>query len=740
MASRSQQPTYDFLTGASSPTRPPSRQPLRETFRQSQIAKPDHANEDLRAQINTLQYEVESLKQERELTLLRHEQELRDTQNKAEADFRRAQAAESTGSHATKRYDALVRELREEQDRAANEKADFERKLRSTQDSNQNLTEELAEARGELESQERSNNYKYHELQIKFDAVQRGFEELRQDLDAKADLLQTTQQRLSQRETEVEDLESEIMRLKAQAGDAGTLALIKRELSDQVAHIKKLEATNRDQLVELKQLRKQHKSIEVVEEEKRSLENRLLVMNDLRKELGETQLQKQMLEDERKSWSSYLENEGSDDGDLHFRSPEDMARAFISERIEKASLIEQLGAVKAENAPKDGLIKDLEEEKAKAIAELEKQISLVNTATDGKARSRLERQRTLASKEVEYLRAQLKNFDAEESEFQPDKYDAQKSVRIQELEDLLDQHRSELQSLHTQLSAQEDKENAAPTPGSKRKRTSDTPDLDEAPSRRLEELRSKARTLQEALTAQQTRNTVLEKDLAAHKTQLTSLKSSSRTRILELRSNPTADAEALKLSTLTRLKEENAALLERLQTAGSFRDANDNNDDDDAPSDRRSTQRALKSVPWPTYAGAQADIAALQQEVALRDKKMLRLRQIFAAKSAEFREAVASVLGWKMDFLPNGRVRLTSLLYPGVGGSSGEGEEGAVANSIVFDGEKGEMKVSGGPRSAFFGEIRGLIEFWVDGRGTIPGFLAACTLDFYDKSTQAARM
>ncbi|KAF2237410.1 M protein repeat protein [Viridothelium virens] len=738
MAARNQQPTYDFLTGASSPTRPPSRQPLRETFRQSQIAKPDHSNEDLRAQINTLQYELESLKQERELTLLRHEQELRDTQNKAEADFRRAQAAESTGSHATKRYDALMQELREEQDRAANEKADFERKLRSTLDSNQNITEELAEARGELESQERSSDHKYDELQTKFDAVQRGFEELRQDLNAKVDLLQATQQRLSQRETEVEDLESEIMRLKAQAGDTDTLALIKRELSDQVAHIKKLESTNRDQLGELKQLRKQHKSIEVVEEEKRSLENRLLVMNDLRKELGETQLQKQMLEDERESWSSYLENERSDDGDLHFRSPEDMARAFINERVEKASLIEQLGAIKADNAPKDGLIKDLEEEKAKVVAELEKQISLVNTATDSKTRTRLERQRTLALKEVEYLRAQLKNFDAEESEFQPDKYDAQKSVRIQELEDLLDQHRSELQSLHTQLSAQEDKENAAPTPGSKRKRTSHSPELDEAPSRRLEELRHKTRTLQEALTAQQTRNTVLEKDLAAHKTQLTSLKSSSRTRILELRSNPTTDAEALKLSTLTRLKEENAALLEQLQAAGSSRDDDDDNDNDDAPTNRRSTQRRLKSVPWPTYAGAQADIASLQKEVELRDKKMLRLRQIFAAKSSEFREAVASVLGWKMDFLPNGRVRLTSLLYPGVG-PSGEGE-GAEGNSIVFDGEKGEMKVSGGPRSAFFGEIRGLIEFWVDGRGTVPGFLAACTLDFYDKSTQAARM
>jgi mitotic spindle assembly checkpoint protein MAD1 len=52
---------------------------------------------------------------------------------------------------------------------------------------------------------------------------------------------------------------------------------------------------------------------------------------------------------------------------------------------------------------------------------------------------------------------------------------------------------------------------------------------------------------------------------------------------------------------------------------------------------------------------------------------------------------------------------------------------------IEFDGEKGTMKVSGGVQSAFAREIRGLIEFWVDGKGQIPCFLAAMTLEFYEK-------
>lgn len=82
-------PTYDFLAGASSPP-PPA---LREQLRASQVVRShaDPANEDLRAQLNTLQYELDTLKQERELAKLQHQQEIRDIQNKSEADFRRAQ-------------------------------------------------------------------------------------------------------------------------------------------------------------------------------------------------------------------------------------------------------------------------------------------------------------------------------------------------------------------------------------------------------------------------------------------------------------------------------------------------------------------------------------------------------------------------------------------------------------------------------------------------------------------------
>lgn len=53
----------------------------------------DIGNEDLRAQVKTLQYELESFKQERDLNNLRHDKELRDVQLKAEETFRKAQVS-----------------------------------------------------------------------------------------------------------------------------------------------------------------------------------------------------------------------------------------------------------------------------------------------------------------------------------------------------------------------------------------------------------------------------------------------------------------------------------------------------------------------------------------------------------------------------------------------------------------------------------------------------------------------
>lgn len=705
MASRKRNdPSFNFLTGEPIHNSPKqAREPLRETFRTtlraSQNAAPhtviasDTVNEDLRTQVNTLRYELETAKQDQEKLKLEHNAETRDAQNRAEAEYRKAQQAEAASSLATKKYEGLQREFSESQARSENERKDLQKRLQASQTRASQLQEDADEAKEELASSQRQSEHRYNTLQRECKTLKESVEDFKEKAEEKAHALQVAQRKLVEKETEVGDLEAEVLRLKAITGDAETIAVIKKELSEQVAHIKKLENLTREQNTELKQYRRQQKAIEVIEEEKRTLDVKLRLAADLQSQLNEAKVRNEALEAERNSWTSYLENEA--ETDAQFESPEDLARAYIRERFEKTDYMNRLGEIQPELTVKETTIQALEDEKAKLQAELTqlKTATPVPSADETKARARLERQKNLATKEVEFLRAQVKAFDDEEREMHPDNFDAAKTSRIKELEDLVDAYRSEIATLQKDLATP-----AQPiTIAAGQKRAHD----DESTDERVGELRRKNRALQDDHAALTKRIKLLESEYKAQHSQLKKLKESSRVRVLELQSNPTADAEALKLSTVRTLREANAQLLAQLQG-----------------------QAVPSSVPAAQLAATQALLDERDVAISSLTKKEKRLKTIWAAKALEFREAVASILGWKLDFMPNGRVKVTSMFRP---------EDGEEENSIVFDGEKGTMKVSGGERSAFAGEIRDSIVYWVEGRKEIPCFLAALTMEFWEK-------
>lgn len=589
----------------------------------------------------------------------------------------------------------------------------MEKKLRNLQEQNRSLIEDVEEGQTELSSVDRQYKHQLQEIESKHVTLQKNLNDLRTDLENKTSTLQTTQERLSQKESEMGRLESEVLRLKAQNGDAETLAVIKRELSETVAHIRKLESTNRDQSAELRHFRRNHKVVEIVEEEKRVLEHKLSLMEDLRRDLREAQLQRQILEDERQSWTSYLKNEAGAGIGVEFDTPEALARALVQQRLENASLVERLGALHPELSEKDEIIKSLEDERNGIKVEMEKIRATANGAGDSRLKTRLERQRALAVKEVEYLREQLQTFDSEELTYHSEnQFDGQKTKRIQSLESLVDQYRSELHSLNETISMHGANQSPQLPPPLKRPHPSDEPD------ERIGQLSRKNRQLADTLSALQQQHAVLQTDHAATNTYLSALKTASQTRILALRDNPTAAAAGLKLSTLATLREENQALLAQLE--------------------RRSPP--AQSVPAASLASARDEIRALQAVVRDKDKSMQRHMEAWSKTGHSLRLAVASLLGWQMDPTPGGKYRLTSLFTPSGGGDDDDDDDtdnGGEKGYLMFDGEGGKMTISGGAAGGFAREIGGLVAEWVDGRGSIPAFMAALTLDFYERSTRA---
>jgi mitotic spindle assembly checkpoint protein MAD1 len=710
---RANQPTWDFITGGE--PSPQLRQPLREVSKQPTTASRSDINtEEIRAQLRATQYELDSLKQERELHELQQQRELRDLQTRAENDFRRAQVADAASEAAKRKLDALVREVQEVRDRAENEKLAFERKTRDLKDDAQTLREELEEANSMLASHERQTKHTSQELEQRHAALQASVEDIQQDLNGKVLALQTAQQKLKSCEQERGLLENEVLRLKAQTGDSETLAVIKKELTEQVTYIRKIEVINREQGAEIKSLRKQQKSVDVLEEEKRALETKLSLMDNLRKELNEAQLQRRILQDEKLEWTSFLEAQASNNGEFEFKTPEQMARALMQERLERLDLVDKIGIMQPELSAKDETIQSLQSEKDELRMEMAKlkegsAVASAGSSGDSKARLRLERQKNLLQKEAEYLRAQLKNQEAEDAEFTPGQIDEKQAQRMAELESMVENYQKEVQALQADL-AKLEADPAPPAAHAKRGRSDDDVNDDE----RLGEMRRKCRTLQDEIEALQNRNKVLKAEAKASASQIKALKESSKTRVLELRNNPTAEAETVKLSAIRTLREENAALLAQMEGRA---------------------DSTLRVVPVSTLENIREQMAEGEAQRVQNEKKTMRLKQIWSAKSLEFREAVCSILGWRLDFMPNGRVQATSELYPT---SYCDGEQ--QQNSIIFDGEKGTMKISGGPQSLFAKEIKSLIEFWVDGRKEIPCFLAACTLEFYDRSTRAQNM
>ena len=192
----------------------------------------------MRAEVNSLKYTIDNHKQEEELKILRHESELRDARRKGEEDFKKMQAAEAEKSKAVRQYEALLKENTEVKDASANEKATLEKRLRESEESKRQLEEEVEDIKSEREESMRGIERKASELETRNNTLQRTVEELQQDFDTREALLQETQQQLADKNTAYGSLEAEVLRLKAEGADADTLGVLKRELSEQVAHIK----------------------------------------------------------------------------------------------------------------------------------------------------------------------------------------------------------------------------------------------------------------------------------------------------------------------------------------------------------------------------------------------------------------------------------------------------------------------------------------------------------------------
>lgn len=700
MRSTVAQPSYDFLTGGPispspaapalapqsqgipPPLTPPQRSqnntPL--ALRTSTRQPPTDAS-DLRAQLNTVRYELETIKQERELEQLRHQDELQKLTRTVENVSKEKEKVETDKRLLFEKHKTATEELAKVKKKSQQSKTELEMKVRSLTQDNRTLADTLEERQSELSELERNVRRETSQKDMQITTLTQNLNELREDFDAKLKALEETQRRLSECEVQKEAFEKELVTVKASLGDVETLGTVRRELKEQVEHIRSLEQQNRKYKEEVANLTEYKKSLEMVEEEKMELQNKVRHMEELRDKLAQAEVQVEIFEEQKKEWNAFLEDENMD-----IQSPVELARALMNERVEHAALLEKQGRVQPELAEKNMFVEQLEAEKStlqKKLTATEEELKKTN-----ESKARIERSRMLAAKESQFLREQLKSFSAEEAMMEPENVDKAKEERIAELENMLNEYKQEHERLLSAVRSLESAQGHA-SPGLKRAR-----ETSEADHERVGELTRKLRSLQSELEQLQTTNTKLQRELQAQTAQIAS---QSNIRVLQLKDNPTAIHERTKAADIQLLREENRDL--RAQLLGSH--------------------PAPPSVPRKTVEVLRKEIATLEATIAEKEKRTSRLKTIWTKKSLEFRQAVHSVLGVLFDFLPNGKVRVSSQTWS-------EDE----SDNITFDGERGTMKIQG---EAFRRRIQPLVDYWVEERKEIPGLVAALVLEGWER-------
>ncbi|KAF8629030.1 hypothetical protein AX15_003591 [Amanita polypyramis BW_CC] len=521
------------------------------------------------------------------------------------------------------------------------------------------------------------------------------------------------------------------------------MAVVRDELHRQASYLRSLEKENTKLTREVTLLRENNTSVEVVREEKRGLERKLRTMDEMRTKVVKLEAEVEAARKEREAWaSSHPQEPASLSVSASGAPPVALTQQLATLRLEHAALLESHGSTAA-------LLRSREAEFAATRAQSERLQKAVSTleehirALDQKIRRR-ETRITTAEREVGFLQALVASYTSEASHAAPTDqensrgYDAQ-VMRINQLETLLTQYKSANRALLAEVDALYGDATTVDIddPGALMRKTTWSKERRETLQKEVEqarkektELQEKIRSLEGTTTSQADRIDKLEQELFELSGEIAGGRHvPPGVRVLTMRENPEQQWFDLRQEAMDRLRGENEALLRRLgeleERAKQAGVPNESN-----PEKRRMNEEQAGGpdlVPKESFELAMKEKRELEDVVKQKEKRLLRLQQVFTSKSAEFREAIASILGVKLAFYPNGQVRMTSMydlgasfVFQPIKSTSQEMSEG-MRMQLVAQGE-------GGPQ-----DLPNMMHYWIEKEQCIPGFMASITLESWDK-------
>ncbi|TPX56857.1 hypothetical protein CcCBS67573_g09307, partial [Chytriomyces confervae] len=502
----------------------------------------------------------------------------------------------------------------------------------------------------------------------------------------------------------VADLQMKVSELESGSDEShfkrnshGTEEIIQKQLDDQLKHIHLLETAKIALTKEVTHLRSLRESTATLQETNRSLQHQLAQCANLRERFAEAQVEAMALKAEKQRWTSLLRDSDFRDSSGDEITPLSLARLLSAERLERARdkerVVEDKSRMKVLEASVLGLEKEVE-----SLKQTQRNLE-AKAETQIRVLKRVEMGRDFAVREAQFLREQMKSmqFD-EETGFEQEAA----TNRTAELEELLKDYKSHLQALETELASIKASSGSG-------KNASVTREPDSAGPLHLE-LLARVQELENEVNSLTTDKAVLEKEVENFDQQIVVLERAigqgafdrANLKVLQLADNPETQAFAIRKEKLDALEAENKALQARLLG---------------------SEWGAL--VPVEIVKTAEMECQRLMKLIEERDKRILRLREVFSEKSQEFKEAVFSLLGYKVEFQES-RVRLMSTFS----------DENGADPSFIFtsqENDHGTLQIVGGHPDRIQ-QLNQLRECYIVQHGSVPAFLASVTLKGWEGS------
>lgn len=529
--------------------------------------------------------------------------------------------------------------------------------------------------------------------------------------------LESSNAALRDRISELENAQSS----SSQAESESDYNLLKDQLSQQIQTAQRLEATNVILKSENARLSDASTRMQVLYETNKSLQAKLERMNTLQDSLLTKEAEIAAMHEEKERWISELAKGVAAEEQIAFT-----AAANVEDKLPSLDIPSQLtpeklpqyvsmlrGTIMGLQARLEGMSRSMEQLRSSNIelnnraaqgTEAES-ISLKKLDEQSEQLLRAQKICEVQADEIQRYKELLSSFEQEAWQGNH-QYEESHKLRIKNLEEKTEMLQAELNKKSEEL--EEARNTKVPTA---------LPPVTGESKEEMVALEARCKVLEEQLSAAAEENMSLWTRVGRGEY------NASTERCLTLADNPVSRDYAIRSSTLEALKKENEGLLTQLQTLQK-QTAEASGSSGGAISDN--------VIPLQTVENLRAELARLQETIQLKDKGMLRLKQVFTAKANEFREAIQSLFGYKVRFLENGKVKLTSAYA-----------RGARVTTLVFrseEGNVGEMKLQGEANEGM-ANVAHLRDYWLsDGvRHSVPCFLAALNLELYENTTQAIR-